>query len=131
MFRKIAIAAGLSTASLVAFPPAASAQSVTFSIGSGGYGYNGYGYNGYGYNSYGYANSYPGYAYTYSNPQYYGSYPAYGYNGYNAYNSYNSRAYEWAQRRYAEQLERWQRERAREEYRGRDHWDNGDDDDGD
>lgn len=132
MFRKMAIAAGITAASLIAFVPAASAQSITLSIGSG----SGYGYNGYGYNAYGYGNAYPGYAYGYSQPQNYGYYPSYGYsgyNGYNAYSAYNGSQYGLAQRLYAEQLQRWQRERAREQYQGRDPWndDNDDNDDND
>lgn len=120
--------------SVVAFaalaPAAASAQtSFSISIGSG---YGG-GNSSYGYPAYGYSNPYGGsyLPYGYSSPYEYDPYNGYNaysaYNGYNAYNSYNSRAYEWAQRRRAEQLERWRRERARQDYRGSDEWDDDDD----
>ncbi|MEQ7874538.1 hypothetical protein ABDK56_11095 [Sphingomonas sp. ASV193] len=129
MLRKLAITTGLAVTSLFAVAPAASAQSVTFSIGTG---------SGYGYDSYGYTGGYNGYAYGYPQPQTYGYYQGYNpytygaYNGYygsDGYSTYQTRAYVLAQRRRAEQIARWQRERAREEYQSRGEWDNDDGDD--
>lgn len=96
MFRKLIIAAVLSTAPLVTVIPAASAQTgVTLTFGTGGYGYDDYGdqrYDPYG-------------GYTYPQPP-----------NYNYYNYYNYRDRSWQERERREQIERWRHERAREDY---------------
>src|SRR5438552_2669502 len=107
MIRRFAIAAALSTASLVAFLPAASAQTyggVSLSLGSPGY-----------------HDRYDGYDRRYERPRY---------NGYYDYD----RERAWEARRRWERHERWERERAREEYWHREHaehrrWHRDDDDD--
>jgi hypothetical protein len=113
MIRRFAIAAAVSTASLVAFLPAASAQTyggVTLSFGSPGY-----------------HDRYDRYDRRYEGPRY------------NPYYDYE-RAEAWeARRRWEEherweQRERWERERARQEYWRHEHaeqrrWHRDDDDD--
>ncbi len=91
MFRRLLIAAAMSTASLVCFAPAASAQTyggVTLSFGSGGYG-QGYGYG------------YPAYR-SYYQPRYR--------------RYYYDRDSAWIGRQRYEQHERWEQQRARQEY---------------
>ncbi len=122
MLRKITLAAALSAASLVAFVPAASAQtSLSFSFGTGGYAYG----NGYDDDDYG-AQSYDPYANYYSQPYSYYGYqqaPSYGY----GYNGYRDRRWQDRQRR--EAIERL-RQRAWQNYYYQGRQNEEDDDDG-
>ena len=109
MFRKLAIAAALSAASLVAVVPAASAQtSFTLSFGTGSYSYYDDGDQGY--------DPYGGY--------YYQQWPT---NNYYNYNYDQNRS--WQERQRREQIERWREAQAREYYWHREHRRDRDDDD--
>ena len=111
MIRRLAIAAALSTASLVAFLPAASAQTyggVTLSFGSPGY-----------------HDRYDRYDRRYEEPRY---------NGYYDQDEAWEARRRWEQHERWEQRERWEQERARQEYWRRKHaehrrWHRDDDDD--
>lgn len=111
MVRRLAVAAGLAAASLIAFAPAASAQTyggVTLSFGSGGYQDYNYGY--------------PGYR------RYYDDDARYRWEARRRYEQHER----WEQRQRWLQHERWEQERARRDYwrhEQREHSDWGDDDD--